>query len=221
MNIGFNIATINKHINNSKVKVVVVSKNQPIKLVKEVYDCGYRDFAENTVQNLILRKEHLPNDIKWHMIGHLQTNKVKFIAPFVYLIHSVDSLHLANVIDKEAKKNNRVINILLQINISNEKNKYGFSYENLDNILDKGELSNLNNIKILGLMGMASNSLDQSLINSQFAELNIYFKKLQTSYFKDNTDFKELSIGMSNDYLIAINNNATIIRLGSSIFNLN
>lgn len=220
MNIGFNIATINKHLNNSKVKLVVVSKNQPVELIKEVYSHGYRDFAENTVQNIMARKEHLPNDVNWHMIGHLQTNKVKFIAPFVHLIHSVDSIHLADVIDKEAKKNDRIINVLLQINISKETNKYGFSYENLDGVLGNGYLRNLNNVKILGLMGIACDSLDQSLINSQFAELHIYFKKLQTSYFKDNKDFKELSIGMSGDYLLAINNNATIIRLGSSIFNV-
>jgi len=212
MKIDNNLRSIIDNI-PKKVTLVAVSKTKPMELIKNAYDCGQRDFGENKVQELVNKFEKLPKDIKWHMIGHLQRNKVKYIAPFVYLIHSVDSVRLLNEINKQAKKNNKTISVLLQIDISDDNNKFGFSFNEIDTLLNSDLMNELNNVKIEGLMGMASFTLNEETIKNQFTSL----KNLYHSY-KKKLNFKILSMGMSGDYNIAIECGSNLIRLGSSIF---
>lgn len=212
MKIDNNLRSIIDNI-PKKVSLVAVSKTKPVELIKNAYDCGQRDFGENKVQELVNKFEILPKDIKWHMIGHLQRNKVKYIAPFVYLIHSVDSVRLLNEINKQAKKNNKTISVLLQIDISDDNTKFGFSFNEIDTLLNSDLMNELNNVKIEGLMGMASFTLNQETIKNQFTSL----KNLYHSY-KKKLNFKILSMGMSGDYKIAIECGSNLIRLGSSIF---
>jgi pyridoxal phosphate enzyme (YggS family) len=202
----------------SHVTLVAVSKTKPVTDIMEVYDEGVRDFGENKVQELVQKYEHLPKDIRWHLIGHLQTNKVKYIAPFVYCIQSVDSLKLLKEINKEASKNSRIINCLLQVHIAKEETKFGFSWEELSACLENDEFRSLKNISIGGVMGMATYTSDQLLIQNEFAELKTIFDKLKLEYFRNNVDFKDISMGMSSDYVLAINCGSTIVRVGSSIF---
>ena len=212
MKIGNNLRSIIDNI-PKKVSLVAVSKTKPMELIKNAYDCGQRDFGENKVQELVNKFELLPKDIKWHMIGHLQRNKVKYIAPFVYLIHSVDSVRLLNEINKQAEKNNKTISVLLQIDISDDNTKFGFSFNEIDTLLNSDLMNELNNVKIEGLMGMASFTLNEETIKNQFTSL----KNLYHSY-KKKLNFKILSMGMSGDYKIAIECGSNLIRLGSSIF---
>ena len=212
MKIGNNLRSIIDNI-PKKVSLVAVSKTKPVELIKNAYDCGQRDFGENKVQELVNKFELLPKDIKWHMIGHLQRNKVKYIAPFVYLIHSVDSVRLLNEINKQAKKNNKTISVLLQIDISDDNTKFGFSFNEIDTLLNSDLMNELKNVKIEGLMGMASFTLNEETIKNQFTSL----KNLYHSY-KKKLNFKILSMGMSGDYKIAIECGSNLIRLGSSIF---
>lgn len=212
MKIDNNLRSIIDNI-PKKVTLVAVSKTKPVELIKNAYDCGQRDFGENKVQELVNKFEILPKDIKWHMIGHLQRNKVKYIAPFVYLIHSVDSVRLLNEINKQAEKNNKTISVLLQIDISDDNTKFGFSFNEIDTLLNSDLMNELNNVKIEGLMGMASFTLNQETIKNQFTSL----KNLYHSY-KKKLNFKILSMGMSGDYKIAIECGSNLIRLGSSIF---
>lgn len=212
MKIDNNLRSIIDNI-PKKVSVVAVSKTKPVELIKNAYDCGQRDFGENKVQELVNKYELLPKDIKWHMIGHLQRNKVKYIAPFVYLIHSVDSVRLLNEINKQAEKNNKTISVLLQIDISDDNTKFGFSFNEIDTLLNSDFINELNNVKIEGLMGMASFTLNEETIKNQFTSL----KNLYHSY-KKKLNFKILSMGMSGDYKIAIECGSNLIRLGSSIF---
>ena len=212
MKIDNNLRSIIDNI-PKKVTLVAVSKTKPMELIKNAYDCGQRDFGENKVQELVNKFELLPKDIKWHMIGHLQRNKVKYIAPFVYLIHSVDSVRLLNEINKQAEKNNKTISVLLQIDISDDNTKFGFSFNEIDTLLNSDLINELNNVKIEGLMGMASFTLNEETIKNQFTSL----KNLYHSY-KKKLNFKILSMGMSGDYKIAIECGSNLIRLGSSIF---
>ena len=212
MKIGNNLRSIIDNI-PKKVSLVAVSKTKPIELIKNAYNCGQRDFGENKVQELVNKFELLPKDIKWHMIGHLQRNKVKYIAPFVYLIHSVDSVRLLNEINKQAEINNKTISVLLQIDISDDNTKFGFSFNEIDTLLNSDLINELNNVKIEGLMGMASFTLNEETIKNQFTSL----KNLYHSY-KKKLNFKILSMGMSGDYNIAIECGSNLIRLGSSIF---
>ena len=212
MKIDNNLRSIIDNI-PKKVTLVAVSKTKPVELIKNAYDCGQRDFGENKVQELVNKFEILPKDIKWHMIGHLQRNKVKYIAPFVYLIHSVDSVRLLNEINKQAEKNNKTISVLLQIDISDDNTKFGFSFNEIDTLLNSDLINGLNNVKIEGLMGMASFTLNEETIKNQFTSL----KNLYHSY-KKKLNFKILSMGMSGDYKIAIECGSNLIRLGSSIF---
>ena len=212
MKIDNNLRSIIDNI-PKKVSLVAVSKTKPVELIKNAYDCGQRDFGENKVQELVNKFELLPKDIKWHMIGHLQRNKVKYIAPFVYLIHSVDSVRLLNEINKQAEKNNKTISVLLQIDISDDNTKFGFSFNEIDTLLNSDLINELNNVKIEGLMGMASFTLNEETIKNQFTSL----KNLYHSY-KKKLNFKILSMGMSGDYKIAIECGSNLIRLGSSIF---
>ena len=200
------------------VKLVAVSKTKPEIDILEAYQAGQKDFGENKVQELAHKAEILPKDIKWHMIGHLQKNKVKYIAPFVSLIHSVDSIDLLEVIDKEGKKNNRNIDCLLQIKIAKEESKYGLSVEMAKQILTSTAFSLLTNVRITGLMGMATFTSNKQIIKSEFNFLHTFFTELKNDIFKQKTFFKELSMGMSDDYKIALDCGATIIRIGSTIF---
>jgi hypothetical protein len=198
--------------------LVAVSKTKSADEIQSVYDAGQRVFGENKVQELVQKYEVLPKDIKWHMIGNLQTNKVKYIAPFISLIHSVDSLKLAIEINKQALKNNRVIDVLLEIFIAAETSKSGFTEEELIDHLDIKAFDALKNIRIVGLMAMATNTKSQVLIKNEFSRLNDFFNEIKSTYFKQHLAFKELSIGMSSDYLLALEEGSTMIRVGSAIF---
>jgi pyridoxal phosphate enzyme (YggS family) len=202
------------------VKLIAVSKTKPIELILEAYECGQRHFAENKAQELSHKKNLLPNDIEWHMIGHLQSNKVKNIASFVSLIHSVDSLKLLEVINKEAVKNNRIINFLFQLYIATEETKYGLSLSEVESIINSNEYGSYSNVNLIGLMGMASFTDDVDVIRSEFAEIKKSFNYLKDNYFHNKPDFCELSIGMSSDFRIAIQYGSTMVRIGSSIFGI-
>lgn len=193
-----------------EVTLVAVSKTKPNTAILEAYQAGQRIFGENKVQELEKKQKELPNDIQWHMIGHLQKNKVKYIAPFVSLIHTVDSIKLIQEIDKRAYQNNRIINCLLQVYIAEENTKFGFRIQEIEQKID--ELRKFKNINIKGLMGMATFTKDLNQINSEFADISRLFEKIKTK--KINT----LSIGMSGDYQLAINNGSNMIRIGSAIF---
>ena len=209
MSIKDNILKIKSEI-DTKTKLVAVSKTRGNDLILEAYNNNQIDFGENRVQELAKKHEDLPKDIKWHMIGHLQTNKVKYIAKFVTLIHTVDSIKLINEINKRAKNENRIIDCLLQLHIANEEHKFGFKKSEISEILDytKGK----KNIRIRGLMGMATNTNNNQQINQEFQEIKNLYNKIKLPYFDT------LSIGMSSDYQIAIKNEGNMIRVGSAIF---
>jgi hypothetical protein len=200
------------------VQLVAVSKTKPVSAIQEAYNQGQRIFGENKVQELVSKYESLPNDIEWHFIGHLQSNKVKFIAPFIHLIHSIDSKKLLIEVNKEAVKNNRIISCLIQFHIAEEETKHGFIFEEIQELLESSSFSELTNIHIVGVMGMASNTSDEAIIMNEFQILHNYFHLMKSHYFKFNPDFKEISMGMSNDYQLAIDQGSTMIRLGSTIF---
>ena len=193
-----------------EITLVAVSKTKPISDILVAYESGQRIFGENKVQELEMKHTKLPSDIKWHMIGHLQSNKVKYIAPFISLIHAVDSLKLLKEINRRAKQNNRIINCLLQVHIASERTKFGFEINEINEILDKS--IKFENICIKGLMGMATFTEEKSQLNSEFTKINNLFKKIK------NKKINTLSIGMSGDYELAINNGSTMIRIGSTIF---
>jgi pyridoxal phosphate enzyme (YggS family) len=198
------------------VTLVAVSKTKPVEDILELYRLGQRDFGENYVQELVDKQAQLPKDIRWHFIGHLQSNKVKSIAPFVHLIHGVDSFKLLKEINRQAEKLNRVIEVLLQVHIAQEETKFGLDAEELNDILNtrSGELSQLRNINITGLMGMASFTEDANRVREEFAYLKSLFDQLQTPNPKPQT----LSMGMSSDYTIAIEEGSTMVRIGSLLF---
>ncbi len=201
---------LNEQLRLSKITLVAVSKTKPVEEILELYNLGHRDFGENYVQELAEKAKQLPNDIRWHYIGHLQTNKVKQIVPFVYLIHGVDSLKLLKEIDKQAEKNNRVIDCLLQVHIAQEETKFGFGEEEVLSF-KPGEYSH---VKVKGLMGMASFTEDMSKVRTEFKYLHTLFKKLKTEY----PQIEILSMGMSSDYKIAIEEKSNMVRIGSLIF---
>lgn len=213
MNITKNLKQIKASI-PEHVTLVAVSKTKPNEAILEAYQAGQRIFGENKVQELTEKYESLPKDIEWHMIGHLQSNKVKYIAPFVSLIHGVDSFKLLKEINKRAAQNERVINCLLQIHIAEEDTKFGFDEKEVIELIKSETFQDLRNIKIVGLMGMATFTDDENQIRKEFKSLKNLFDKLQIS----NHQFQILSIGMSGDYQIAIEEGSTMIRVGSSIF---
>ncbi|HTA63005.1 MAG TPA: YggS family pyridoxal phosphate-dependent enzyme [Bacteroidia bacterium] len=194
--------------------LIAVSKTKPIELIKEAYEAGQRDFGENYIQELEDKHKQLPTDIRWHAIGHLQSNKVKYIAPFVHLIHAIDSLKLLQEINKQALKNNRVIDCLLQIYIAQEETKFGFSFDECEKLFQSDELKQLQNIRVVGFMGMATNTDNEAQIRNEFRSLKELFSKVSVH----NPGLTILSMGMSSDYKIAIEEGSTMIRIGSSIF---
>jgi pyridoxal phosphate enzyme (YggS family) len=211
---------IQKYLNElpENVKLVAVSKTKPEEMIMEAYKTGHKIFGENKVQDLVRKYENLPKDIEWHFIGHLQTNKIKYIVEFVHLIHGVDSFKLLKAINKEAKKKNTTVNCLLQIHIAQEQTKFGFNKNELFEMLESEEFKNLENVKITGLMGMATNTDNKQQIANEFAGLKKLHSNLKNKYFGKEPHFKELSMGMSGDYKIAIANGSTMVRIGSAIF---
>lgn len=198
--------------------MVAVSKTKPVEDILAVYSCGHKIFGENRVQELKVKFEELPKDIQWHLIGHLQSNKIKYIVEFVNMIHSVDSLKLLVAINNEAKKIDRVIDVLLQIYIATEETKFGFDSDELFAALKSPEIKNLNNVRLCGLMGIASFTDDMQQVRKEFRHLKEVFEICKRDYFSGNDSFSELSMGMSGDYKIAIEEGATIIRVGSLLF---
>lgn len=217
MSITHNLEKIAKSLPEG-VRLVAVSKTKPVSDVEEAYQWGQRIFGENKAQELAEKYEALPKDIQWHMIGHLQTNKVKYIASFVSLIHAVDSLKLLEVIDDEADKNNRVIDCLLQFHIASEETKFGLGYQEAVDILESIDYVALRNVRIVGVMGMATYTSDDEQVKREFGSLKKIFDDLKRDYFAGKEEFKELSMGMSGDYQLAIEEGSTLVRIGSAIF---
>lgn len=200
------------------IQLIAVSKTHSIERILEAYEVGQRDFGENKVQELVAKYEALPKDIRWHMIGHLQSNKVKYIAPFVSLIHGVDSVKLLHEINKQGLKNNRIISCLLQFHIAQEETKFGFSEEEASTFIGGPEFQQLKQVKLCGVMGMATFTEDTNQVRREFQSLRLIFNHLKTTHFHSSEAFKEISMGMSDDYPIAIEEGSTMVRVGSKIF---
>ena len=200
------------------VRLVAVSKFHPVEALEEAYAAGQRIFGENKVQEMSAKQEVLPKDIEWHFIGHLQSNKIKYIAPYVSLIHGIDSYKLLNEVNKAAEQNGRVIDCLLQLHIAQEETKFGFSFEECRKMLMDGEWKSLTHIRICGLMGMASNTENEEQIKREFRSLKSFFDEMAHTYFTDKQEFRELSMGMSHDYRMAVTEGSTLVRVGSKIF---
>ena len=218
MSIADNIISLKKETDNSGVILLAVSKTKPAEDIQQAYDAGQRIFGENQVQELVDKYEQLPKDIEWHLIGHLQSNKVKYIAPFISMIQSVDSLKLLQEINKHALKHGRVIDCLLQIYIADEETKFGLGFDEAIELLRSDEFAELKNIRVRGLMGIATNTDKEKQIGEEYYELDMFFKGIKQSFFRKDKSFDTLSMGMSSDYKIAIEKGSTMVRLGSTIF---
>ncbi len=219
MSIAENIQQIEAEI-APNARLIAVTKTKPIEMLLEAYQAGFKRYGENKVQEMVGKYEQLPKDIEWHLIGHLQSNKVKYMASFVVMIHSVDSLKLLQEINKQAAKNNRVIDCLLQLFIAQEETKFGLSEEEALELLLSDELKAMQNVRIAGLMGMASNTEDENQVRLEFKKLKQFFERLnnQSQLFPSNVVLKEISMGMSGDYAIAVEEGSTLVRVGSAIF---
>jgi len=217
MGISENIANIKKQI-PSNIKLIAVSKTRTVSEIQEAYNTGVILFGENKALELAEKHKLLPYDIDWHFIGHLQTNKVKYIAPFINLIHSIDSIKILTEINKEAKSNKRIIDCLLEFYIASEETKFGLELDDARQILNSPEFRQMENIRIAGVMGMASFTDDMSIVRTEFKQLKKYFEVIKSEYFQNDDNFKEISMGMTNDYLIAIEEGSTMIRIGTAIF---
>lgn len=200
------------------VTLVAVSKTKPIESIQELYNAGQRVFGENRVQELVEKHEELPKDIKWHLIGHLQRNKVKYIAPFIEMIHSIDSERLLDEVNIQSKKNNRKIKVLLQFYIAQEETKFGFDLVEIQDLFSRRAPESFDSIEFCGVMGMASFSDDESQVRNEFKKLKQIFDQLKQTYFLGSTSFSEISMGMSGDYQTAIEEGSTMVRVGSSLF---
>jgi pyridoxal phosphate enzyme (YggS family) len=216
-----NIQEILKNIENSKIKntnvmLIAVSKYRDIDSIKQVYDAGIKNMAENRVQEFLDKYDSLPKDISWHMIGHLQTNKVKYIIGKVCLIHSLDSIHLAEEIDKQSKAKSIQSDVLIQINIANEKSKYGFEKEEIYNAVE--QINKMDNVNIKGLMCIAPLDASKEELNNYFCDMKSIYEQLKIMYNTNKAEMKYLSMGMSNDYMTAVKNGANVVRIGSAIF---
>ncbi|HEY0176000.1 MAG TPA: YggS family pyridoxal phosphate-dependent enzyme [Pedobacter sp.] len=218
MSIADNLLKYKKELEGENVELIAVSKFNDTDAILEAYEAGQRVFGENIVQELVEKQEALPKDIKWHLIGHLQTNKVKYIAPFISLIQSVDSLKLLAEINKHAEKNNRAIDCLLQVYIADEDTKFGLDHAEVIELLRSEEYLAMKNIRITGLMGIASNNAPEKQTKDEFQELKVLFDGIKLSFFRKEDSFRELSMGMSADYKLAVEEGSTMVRIGSSIF---
>lgn len=218
MSVSSNLKSFQRRLEGTTCRLIAVSKTKPESAIMEAYGIGFKRFGENRVQELNEKYHSLPKDIEWHMIGHLQTNKVKVIAPFVNMIHAVDSIKLANEINKQALQNNRIIPCLLQVHIAKEQSKFGFDAEKLIELVKAGEFDQLVQLKICGLMGMATFTSNMEQIHGEYKKLKQVFDEISALETSSNFDFSELSMGMSNDYEIAIEHGSTLIRIGSDIF---
>jgi pyridoxal phosphate enzyme (YggS family) len=218
MSIAANLSALKNEVERLNVKLIAISKNKPVSAIKEAYDAGHRIFGENRVQELVEKQQQLPTDIEWHLVGHLQTNKVKYIAQFVSMIHSVDSLKLLEEINKQAEKNNRIIDCLLEIHIADEETKFGLDFDEAIELLRSEEYALLKNVRIAGVMGIATYTDNLKKIQEEFYELKTFFSGLKDSFFRKNEAFKEISMGMSGDYKLAIEQGSTMVRIGSNIF---
>lgn len=216
-NIVANIEKINQEL--GQVKLIVVTKTRNLNEIMEVYNTGERRFGENRVQELVQKQIDLPKDIEWHLIGHLQTNKVKYIAPFVNTIHSVDSLKLLETINKEAAKHNRTIKCLIQCYVAQEETKFGLTLPEVYTLLSEPKLAEFTHVNICGIMGMATNTNNKEQISNEFKTLNNWFNNIKKDFFSTRSSFNELSMGMSSDYSIAIKHGSTMVRVGSLVFN--
>ena len=217
MNIAERLNSIKSEL-PTRVRLVAVSKFHDATVIKEAYDAGQRIFGESRVQELTSKHEQLPKDIEWHFIGHLQANKIKYIVPFIDTIESVDSIDLLNKIDKQAANFNRKIKIMMQIHIAREEHKYGFSYKEMSDFFENNSIQNYPNLQLIGLMGMATFTDEMEQIRTEFSELGDFFRQVKAQYFNQDNQFKELSMGMSDDYPIAIEEGSSLIRVGSKIF---
>ncbi|MDF2159343.1 YggS family pyridoxal phosphate-dependent enzyme [Algoriphagus sp. CAU 1675] len=218
MDIKANLDAVKKTFVNPSCLLVAVSKTKPLPDLMAAYEAGIRDFGENKVQEIMAKQPEMPSDVRWHMIGHLQSNKVKYIAPFVYLIHGVDSFKLLKEINKQGKKINRIIPVLLQIHIAEEESKFGFDRAELEEMFASDEFKQLTHVQIKGLMGMATFTEDQSQIRKEFHGLKQLFDELKQKALPDFVQLEELSMGMSGDYRIAQEEGSTMVRIGSAIF---
>lgn len=202
----------------ASVTLVAVSKTYPVAAIFECYEAGQRHFGENRVQELVAKHEALPKDVRWHLIGHLQRNKVKQIAPFVHLIHSIDSLRLLSEVNKEAAANNRVIDVLLQFHIAMEETKFGFSLEEAETMLTGSEYAQCHHVRVTGVMGMASFTDDREKVREEFKGLRTMFSQLKERYFTGQPHFSTISMGMSSDWPLAVEEGSTMVRVGSALF---
>ena len=218
MSIAENIKSLKNETELNNVTLIAVSKTKPAAEVLEAYNTGQRLFGENMVQELVEKYEQLPKDIEWHLIGHLQSNKVKYIAPFISMIQSVDSLKLLQEINKHAEKHNRVIDCLLQVYIADEETKFGLGFDEVIELLRSDEFAALKHIKIRGLMGIATNTDVEKQIRDEYYELKTFFDGIKQSFFRKDNSFNTLSMGMSSDYKVAIEQGSNMVRLGSTIF---
>ena len=219
MSIAKNIHEINTSLSGTSARLIAVTKTKPIEDLQAAYDANCKIFGENKVQEMVEKWAILPKDIEWHLIGHLQSNKVKYMAAFVAMIHSIDSLKLLQEVDKQALKNNRSIDCLLQIYIAQEETKFGLSQDEALEILDSQEFKKMKNVRIVGVMGMATNTDNQEQIRMEFGSLKEFFDKLKSNYpDNENIQLKEVSMGMSGDYLLAAEEGSTLVRVGSAIF---
>ena len=207
-----------KDLEKTGTKLVAVSKTRPIEIIQKMYDDGQRIFGENRVQELVEKHAALPKDIEWHLIGHLQTNKVKYIAPFVSLIHSIDSFKLLKEVNKQAAKNERIIDVLLQFHVAKEDSKFGLKLEDAEVILNSDDFQNLKNIRVIGVMGMATFTSDNQQVRAEFQRTKAIFDSLKNGFFANANHFKEISMGMSGDYKIACEEGSTMVRVGSLLF---
>lgn len=219
MNIAQNIKNINIKLTPTNTKLVAVSKTKPAEMIQQAYDSGWRRFGENKVQEMVEKHETLPKDIEWHLIGHLQSNKVKYIAPFVSLIHGVDKAKLLKEINKQATKYDRVVNCLLQLHIAQEDTKFGLSFVEAKEILTSDEFAQMKNVCVVGVMGMATFTEDETQIRDEFRSLKTFFDEIKSNFdHLSNVDLQEISMGMSGDYEIAVEEGSTMVRVGSAIF---
>lgn len=218
MSIADNITSLKKETGPANVTLIAVSKTKTVEDIQQAYDAGQRLFGENTVQEVVEKQEHLPKDIQWHLIGHLQSNKVKYIAPFISMIQSVDSLKLLQEINKHAEKNKRVIDCLLQIYIADEETKFGLGFDEAIELLRSDEYAALKSIRICGLMGIATNTDSEKQIKEEYYELKTFFDGVKASFFRKDPSFSVISMGMSGDYKLAIEQGSNMIRVGSTIF---